>query len=125
MGQIKTQVKIKNFIKGNEIEVEALVDTGAMYMSLPRSIIEKLGLQEGRRVNVRTTNGSIQRRVYEGGKISINNRSVTMDILELPDEVPPLVGVLILGALDFVVDPIAQKLISNPEHQGEYMVDMF
>ncbi|MFP4486485.1 MAG: retroviral-like aspartic protease family protein [Campylobacterales bacterium] len=125
MGQFKTQVKVKNFIKGNEIELEALVDTGAMYMSLPRSIIEKLGLQEGRRVNVRTTNGSIQRRVYEGARIYIQDRSVTMDILELPDEVPPLLGVLILDALDFIVDPITQKLAPNPEHHGEYIVDMF
>ncbi len=125
MGQVKTQVKVKNFIKGNEIELEALVDTGAMYMSLPRSIIEKLGLQEGRRVNVRTTNGSIQRRVYEGARIYIQDRSVTMDILELPDEVPPLLGVLILDALDFIVDPITQKLAPNPEHHGEYIVDMF
>ena len=28
-------------------------------------------------------------------------------------------------ALDFVVDPIQQRLIGNPEHNGEHMIDIF
>ena len=48
-----------------------------------------------------------------------------MDILELPNEIPPLVGVLILEALDFIVDPTQQKLLPNPEHNGEYLIDCF
>ena len=125
MGQIKTKVKIKNIFNQNELEIEALVDTGAMYMSLPKDLIAKLELKESRKVRVRTTNGVTYRKVYQAGEISINDRFVNMDILELSNEVPPLVGVLILKALDFIVDPIQQKLLPNPEHNGEYLIDCF
>jgi hypothetical protein len=29
------------------------------------------------------------------------------------------------GSLDFVVDPAGQRLIGNPEHGGEQMIEMF
>jgi hypothetical protein len=36
-----------------------------------------------------------------------------------------LIGQIPLEALDFVVDPIGQRLIGNPEHNGEHMIDIF
>jgi hypothetical protein len=43
----------------------------------------------------------------------------------LLDDCPPLIGQIPLEALDFVVDPNGQKLIGNPEHGGQQMVDLF
>ena len=46
-------------------------------------------------------------------------------VAELPDESPVLIGQVPLGLLDFVVDPVAQRLIGNPDHGGKQMIDMF
>jgi hypothetical protein len=36
-----------------------------------------------------------------------------------------LIGQIPLEMLDFVVDPTGQKLIGNPDHFGEQMIDLF
>jgi len=42
-----------------------------------------------------------------------------------PDECPVLIGQVALEMLDFVVDTTGQKLIGNPDHGAEQMIDMF
>ena len=37
---------------------------------------------------------------------------------------PLLIGQVPLELLDFVVDPVGQKLIGNPDHGGEQMIDL-
>jgi hypothetical protein len=36
-----------------------------------------------------------------------------------------LIGFIPLEMLDFVVDPRDQRLIGNPDHGGEWMIDMY
>jgi hypothetical protein len=36
-----------------------------------------------------------------------------------------MIGQVPLELLDFVVDPVGQRLIGNPEHGGKHMMDMF
>ena len=48
-----------------------------------------------------------------------------MDVTELPDECPVLIGQLPLEALDFVVDPVNQRLIGNPPHGGEHIIELY
>jgi len=36
-----------------------------------------------------------------------------------------LIGQIPLELLDFVVDPFGQRLVGNPDHGGEHMIDMF
>lgn len=38
---------------------------------------------------------------------------------------PVLIGQLPLEGLDFIVDPKKQKLVGNPEHGGEQMIEMY
>jgi len=58
-------------------------------------------------------------------RLTIQGRSCNVDVLEVPDGVPALVGQIPLEFLDFVVDPKNRRLIGNPEHGGEQMFDMF
>jgi hypothetical protein len=48
-----------------------------------------------------------------------------VDAAEVPDDCPVIIGQVPLELLDFVVDPIGQRLIGNPEHGGKHMMDMF
>ncbi len=107
------------------VEVDAIVDTGASLVSLPRSEMAKLGLLFNRSVPVRTANGSVTRRTFMGARIILNGRDFEMEVMENDDQTPPLIGVLILEALDLVVDPKTQKLIGNPAHDGQWVLDLY
>ena len=55
----------------------------------------------------------------------IQGRDCDLDVMEVPDGVPVLVGQVPLELLDFVVDPINQRLIGNPDHGGEQVLEMY
>jgi clan AA aspartic protease len=104
-------------------EVEFLVDTGATFASLHRSTIEALGLEEFTTKQVRTSNGVVTRRTYGPVRIVIEDRDAALDVMEVPDDIPPLLGVIPLEIMDLVVNPKAQRLEGNPDHGGEYILD--
>jgi len=107
------------------VELDAIVDTGASLVCLPRSDIAKLGLLLNRTVPVRTANGGVTRRTFMGARIILNGRDFQMEIMENDDQTPPLIGVLILEVLDLVVDPKSEKLIANPAHDGQWVLDLY
>jgi predicted aspartyl protease len=104
---------------------DALVDTGATMLSAPKRIIEQLGLTPFRVRRVRTSAGTIDVRVYRAVRLTIQGRDCIADVCELPDDCPMLIGQLPLEMLDFVVDPAGQRLIGNPAHGGEHMIEMY
>lgn len=93
---------------------DALVDTGSSYLSLPTRYIKQLGLKKRRRsVRVTTATGIVRRRMYLGAMLTIADRTDQFSVLELPDNVPALVGVVPLEALDYMVDPVTEKLVGK------------
>jgi clan AA aspartic protease len=104
---------------------DALVDTGATYLSMPKRLVKQLGLRFHRNRTARTANGIASFAVFGAVRITIDERDCVAEVSELPDGCPVLIGQLPLEALDFVVDPIGQRLIGNPDHDGKHMMDMF
>jgi predicted aspartyl protease len=104
---------------------DALVDTGAVMLSVPKHLIAQLGLKPFRNRTVRTVGRIVQTTIYRAVQLSVQGREVTCDVAEIPDDCPVLIGQIPLEGLDFVVDPIGQRLIGNPEHNGEHMIDIF
>jgi hypothetical protein len=58
-------------------------------------------------------------------RLTIQGRTCTMDVMEVPDGVPVLIGQLPLEHLDFVVDLRSRTLIGNPAHGGEHMYELY
>jgi predicted aspartyl protease len=104
---------------------DALIDTGAMMLSLPRRLIAQLGLRKTRERQARTAAGLAMMQIYSPALVTVQGRDVVAEVAELPDECPVLIGQIPLEGLDFVVDPVGQRLIGNPEHGGQHMIDMF
>jgi predicted aspartyl protease len=100
---------------------DALVDTGATLLSLPSRLIRQLGLNEQYRRRVTSSVGIAEAGVYDAVRLTIQGRSCTMDVMEVPDDVPVLIGQLPLEHLDFVIDPRSRTLVGNPAHGGEHM----
>jgi predicted aspartyl protease len=139
MGKVLVTAKIENLDdlvlskKGNlpenavrSVEVaDALADTGATLLHLPKRIIKQLGLSQVRTRRVRTTTGIAEVGIHDPVRLTIQGRDWITEVAAVPDDCPVLVGQLPLEGLDFVVDVPGQKLIGNPEHGGEHMIEAF
>ena len=104
---------------------DALVDTGAMLLSIPTRLIQQLGLACVGTKRVTASSGQTEAGMYEAVRLTIMGRSCTMDVMEVPDTVPVLIGQIPLEHLDFVVDLRDRKLIGNPAHGGEHVYEMY
>ena len=104
---------------------DALVDTGATNLSMPKRLIEQLGLIPFQTRTVRTASGVAELKVYAGVRLEVQGRECFCQVLEIADGCPTLIGQVPLEMLDFVVDPHGQRLIGNPEHGGEQMAELY
>ncbi len=104
---------------------DALVDTGATTLSLPCAVIQKLGLTPLGFKQVRSRTGPATAARFEAVRLTIQGRDCTLDVLEVPDGVPVLIGQIPLEHLDLVVDLQNRQLIGNPAHGGEHVYEMY
>lgn len=139
MGRVIVPVRIENVYDLHEVSIgrraaddiravdvtDALVDTGASTLSLPKRLVEKLGLKEFRTRQARTSAGPVDLRVFGTVRLQIQGRDCTCDVVEIPDDCPVLIAQVPLELLDFVVDPAGQRLIGNPAHGGEHVIELY
>ncbi len=104
---------------------DALVNSGATLLSVPTAIIKQLGLHAVSKKRVTSSVGPTETTLYDTVKLTIQGRSCTMDVIEVTDGVPVLIGQIPLEHLDFVIDMRDQKLIGNPRHGGEHIYEMY
>jgi predicted aspartyl protease len=119
-------VKMGLLPQARKVEVtDALVDTGATGLSMPKLLIAHLGLEPARMRRARTSAGVIDVQTYGAVRLTVQGRDCVCDVTELPDECPVLIGQVPLEMLDFVVDPVNQQLIGNPAHGGEHIIELY
>ncbi len=58
-------------------------------------------------------------------RLTVQGRDCSCDVVEIPDDCPALIGQVPLELLDFVVDPAGQRLIGNPAHGGEHIIELY
>lgn len=135
MGAVRVKVQLKNAIDEElvnrgllapnllrQIEIEGLVDTGAVGLVIPQRVVEELGLRiRGQRI-AQYANGSEESIGFTGPVIITWEGRETLDeALFVGNEV--LIARVILEKLDLLVDCKNQRLIPNPEHP-DYPVAM-
>jgi clan AA aspartic protease len=104
--------------------VEALVDTGATGLSLPRRLVQQLGLLPIRTRRAVTTAGIRDVPTFGAVKLTVQERDCICDVTEVDDACPVLIGQVPLELMDLVVDPGRRQLIGNPAHGGEHMIEL-
>jgi predicted aspartyl protease len=139
MGKVIVTAKVENMadlvlaqsghLKPEEVRsveiTDALADTGASTLSLPRRLIAQLGLRPVRTRQARTSAGPVTLQMFSTVRLTVQGRDCSCDVVELPDDCPALVGQVPLELLDFVVDPAGQRLIGNPAHGGEHIIELY
>ncbi len=101
------------------------MDTGATLLAMPRRLIDQLGITQIGTGRAKTATGPATFGIFGPVRLTIQDRSCSVDVSEVSEDCPVLIGYVPLELLDFVVNPKAQSLIGNPEHGGEFMFDMF
>ncbi|MFQ6063703.1 MAG: retroviral-like aspartic protease family protein [Methanosarcinales archaeon] len=140
MGKVIVKTKIKSYedevrarlglITSDQIrqvEIDALVDTGATMLVLPRTVVDRLGLPTIRKVYATYANGQKEKKDVAGGLIiEIDNRFMTTDcVIEEGDKVKPLIGQIVLEGLDLNIDTKKQKLVPRPESPDLPMMEIY
>jgi clan AA aspartic protease len=117
MGLTYATLKLTNLYTHQNIEVNALVDTGATFMCVTEEIALQLGfdISEVSQQMVTLADGH-QRKVPKIAPVEIvfGNRSYVTEAVVLGNEA--LLGVIPMEAMDLIVDPRQQILIANPQH---------
>lgn len=139
MGRVLTQVTVDNLFDLMSVQEgkllpgdvrsitvdDALVDTGSTTLALPTRYIQQLGLRKSYEKTSTTTRGKAKFSVYGPVRITLLDRFCSVDVVEVPDDVPVLVGQIPLEMLDLVIDLQGRRLTGNPAHNGEHMLEMY
>lgn len=115
MGVIYNSLRLANpyFPDQEEINVDALVDTGATHLCIPEHIALQLKLIMLKEREVVTADGSHQRVKYAGPvRVSMLGRDCFVGALVMGDQV--LLGAIPLEDMDLVVSPREQRITVNP-----------
>lgn len=109
----------------HRIEIaNARVDESETYLCMPRRLIEQLALDRSCTGRDRTPDGTVTFPTYGPVRITVMGRDGDIDVKEVPENRGVILGFLVLAMLDLVVDAEHQKLIGNPAHGGEWIIDM-
>jgi len=111
MGLFKVRVRVFNLheeARGKEVDL--VVDTGATYPSIPRSLAADLGIGPSEKRTFTLADGSHRSRDVGWAGLSYDGRKApSLVVFGEPDDVP-LLGAFALEGLGFEVDPVAKAL---------------
>ena len=129
MGEVKVEVELENagdrevsrrgYLQEGQIRsvtVPILVDSGAVMPVLPQDLVETLGLSEVGKVIVTYADERKEERPVAGiVTVKVGNRLTSVNCVVGPPNSEPLLGQIVLEAMDLLVDCAQQKLVPRPE----------
>jgi predicted aspartyl protease len=138
MGRVLTEATIENLadlfvadrglLPADQVRrvavTDALVDIGATALALPTRLIRQLGLKKSYTKRATSSKGVCDADIYEAVRLTIMGRQMPIDVMEVPDEVPVLIGQIPLEYFDLVIDLRNRRLIGNPAHGGEQIFEL-
>jgi clan AA aspartic protease len=116
MGLVYAEIQLSNPVQPelHPIKIDALVDSGALHLCIPKHLALQLKLttQEDREVTL--ADGSRQLIPYAGPvKGNFLNRTAFVGVMVMGDEV--LLGAIPMEDMDVVIHPATRSLMVNPE----------
>lgn len=112
MGTFSVHIEISNRYDGEFVPMEAMVDTGASYLMIPKDLLQRLGVrQTERRFFQLADHRTVE---YDMGVIELrlDNRQIPVPVVFVPEGTNPLLGAVALEIFGLGVDPVGQKLMS-------------
>ncbi len=92
-------------------DLEATVDTGVSFTTLPSSLLRDMGIEATGKRGFLVADGRRVEMSYGQAWATIGGESVVTIVVFGQDEAPPLLGAYTLEGLALAVDPEAQRLV--------------
>ena len=98
-------------------EVEGWVDTGAMHLVLPKTIVDQLGLEVAGQTRATFANGTTEMRDWVRHVwLSMGGREGVFKAIVEPGREDALIGAVVMEDLDMYVDPVTKECLPrDPE----------
>jgi predicted aspartyl protease len=96
---------------GRTIQIDALVDTGASFTSLPSQVLHEFGVTPVRRARLKLADRSSHIQELGEARAEIDGEAVATLIVFGEPGSPPSIGAYTLEGLMLGVDPINQTLV--------------
>ena len=107
------------------VTVDGVVDAGAVMLVLPEDVVGRLGLRTQREVVVTCADERRELRPVAGPvTVQIGNRFMIADCVVGPPSSKPLIGHIVLAALDLVADCGNRTLGPRPESPDRPLLKM-
>lgn len=116
MGVVYAPIKLSNLLRDDlqPVEVEALVDSGAINLCIPEIVQRELGLTVKRTRVAQMADGSLlEVGIVEPVTVQFENRFTTTTAMVLGNEV--LLGAIPMQDMDVMIDPRNERLILPPD----------
>ena len=94
--------------------VDALVDTGATYTTVPAALLERLGVRPLARAAFLLADGREIEQDIGQTWVRIGDRAVITVVVFAPDNAPVLLGAYALEGLRLAADPVGRRLVPVP-----------
>ena len=123
MGVFRVPVKLRNWQnrflpperRGEDVQCDALVDSGAAELALPTELVERLKLEKTGEVRAYTADGGEHDyRVFGIVELEVQGRSCQVRAIELPHGAEPLLGAVSLEEMDWHIASQEKRLVPNP-----------
>jgi clan AA aspartic protease len=134
MGVFSVRARMRNLLdryrppaeRGEDVECDLLVDSGAVQLALPAETVQKLKLEPLSTTRVRTADGGVHDyRVCGIVQLEVQGRTCSVQAIELPRGTKPLLGAVPLEEMDWHVSPQDKKLLPNPESPDKPLLPMY
>lgn len=115
MGTFRHPIELGAGPNGPFEALEALVDTGATYTTVPASVLQRLGVTAHTRDTLVLADGRRITRALGRAWVRINGRDESTVIVFGEDNTPILLGAYTLEGLRLAADPVNRRLVPLPE----------
>jgi predicted aspartyl protease len=96
---------------GERVTVDALVDSGSTFTSLPGETLRRLGVRPQRQVSLRFTDGTSHLQEVGVADVEVEGLSGPTYVVFGQSGSPPAIGATTLEHFLLGIDPVARKLV--------------
>ena len=114
MGVFSVPVDVSDLEGRDFRRVEAWADTGSFYSSLPRPVLEALGVVPHKSEAFMMAGGRIAHRAIGRMWLRVDGRAEITLVIFGENDSPPVLGAYTLEGLALAVDPLNQRLVPLP-----------
>ena len=111
MGTFTWPLRIDSMDGRHGRDIEAMVDTGATFTTLPGSLLRELGIEPTGKRGFWVADGRRVEMEYGEARATINGETVTTIVVFGEDAAAALLGAYTLEGLALAVDPESQRLV--------------